>query len=260
MYPWSAWWVWTLVLRRPQARLVGGQPEGGYTDSMSSSAAIAVTILSWITSRSPRSSSGCAARTRSPQAWKRTSSTPGSTRPVGRCSSLPAGKRSRRRSCGFAVSGQAAVLRCPRPKIRRALVLTGSFTSTTAVPAVIGSVVPRVGRPFVASWRVVMRERRVAAGFGVGLAWSGRVPGGLVGGGPFGAGLVAEGGDGGFQGRVEVAGVDRAGQAVAFDLGRTGSLSSANNQAGALGVQCLVEVLQQVRYNGAQLMLAADSI
>jgi hypothetical protein len=42
--------------------------------------------------------------------------------------------------------------------------------------------------------------------------------GGLVRGGPLGAGFVAECGDGGFDGREEVARVDRAGEPVAFDL------------------------------------------
>jgi len=50
------------------------------------------------------------------------------------------------------------------------------------------------------------------------LAWGCLAVGGLAGGGPLGAGFVAECGDGGFDGRVEVVRVDRAGEPVTFDL------------------------------------------
>jgi hypothetical protein len=59
-----------------------------------------------------------------------------------------------------------------------------------------------------------------------------------------GAGFVTECGDGGFDGREEMVWVDRAGQPVAFDLAPYRVLELGENQADALGVQRLVEVLK----------------
>jgi hypothetical protein len=56
---------WTTVLRRQPARIVNGQTEGGYTDTLSSYAATVVTIPTWITLRSHLSFSGSAGPTRS---------------------------------------------------------------------------------------------------------------------------------------------------------------------------------------------------
>jgi hypothetical protein len=59
---------WTVVLRRQPARIVDGRPQGGYTDALSSSAANAVTIPTWITGRSQPGFGRSAGRTRSRQA------------------------------------------------------------------------------------------------------------------------------------------------------------------------------------------------
>src|SRR6185437_5265445 len=69
-------------------------------------------------------------------------------------------------------------------------------------------------------------------------------------GGPVGAGFLAEGGDGGLDGGVEVARVDRAGQAVAFDLAPYRVLELGKYQARVLGVQRLVEFFEHVGGGG----------
>ena len=81
-------------------------------------------------------------------------------------------------------------------------------------------------------------------------AWGRLAVGGLVGHGPLGAGFIAECGDGGFDGREEVAWVDGAGEPVAFDLGPYRALELGEDQADALGVQRLVQVLQDVGSGG----------
>src|SRR5580693_3581037 len=73
---------------------------------------------------------------------------------------------------------------------------------------------------------------------------------GLVVGGPAGAGLVAECGDGGCDRREEVVWVDRAGEPVAFDLPPYWVLEFGEHQADALGVQRLVELGQHIGGGG----------
>src|SRR4029077_19868126 len=69
-------------------------------------------------------------------------------------------------------------------------------------------------------------------------------------GGPVRAGFLAKGGDGRFDGGVEVARVDRAGQAVAFDLAPYRVLELGKYQARVLGVQRLVEFFEHVGGGG----------
>ena len=81
---------WTTVLRHQPARIVDGQPQGGYTNALRSSAATAVTIPSWITPRSHPGFSGSAGPTRSPTALPHMRSTSG-------CTSSPGGVTGRGR-------------------------------------------------------------------------------------------------------------------------------------------------------------------
>src|SRR6266700_7598562 len=96
----------------------------------------------------------------------------------------------------------------------------------------------------------MMRSVARRADSGAALAWSCLAIGGPVGGGPFGAGLVAEGGDGGFYGGEEVARVDGAGEPVAFDLASYRVLELGEYQADAISVQRFVEFFQHVGCGG----------
>src|SRR5580693_887269 len=73
---------------------------------------------------------------------------------------------------------------------------------------------------------------------------------GLAGGGPLGAGLVAECGDGGCDRREEMVWVDGAREPVALDLPPYRILEFGEHQADALGVQCLVEFGQHIGGGG----------
>jgi hypothetical protein len=68
--------------------------------------------------------------------------------------------------------------------------------------------------------------------------------------GPLRTGLVAEGGDGGFDSREEMARVDRAGEPVTLDLAPHRVLELGEDQADALGVQRFVEFFQHIGCGG----------
>jgi hypothetical protein len=57
---------WTVALRRQPVRIVGGEPEGGYTDAYELICCDSVTTPTWTTSMSRRRSSRSAAPTRCP--------------------------------------------------------------------------------------------------------------------------------------------------------------------------------------------------